>query len=641
MGNAAVRRPPGVVVLGVCLVALATPARGDTVADCQRHLEDGGTRYAMRVLAGIARCARGGSLDGCLDSPGVARALARSRARWAKQAVPACAGVDLKSDLGYFETCGAPPSPCTFASAELDAPGDGNDLLDCLACRMKDALGSAGGALFAGQPVTTACHRAIGARGFKILRSLVGDLHDCAQRPGSASLAACMADVERGPMAARLSEWRALVDRKCTGVDPFMEPGYPTLCSGTEPAEIASCPSRAEPCTFGATRNVDAPGEDNDLLDCLGCRIEEASLAMGRDLIGANLCCASDGCRTVRTRSACHDTGGSPAYYRLDALAAGETCGAHGLTVGGDGTVYLATSCGEVRTVSPTGMVGTLADTFPYYFGTGVALDHGGNAYVTFRCDHVVLRVTPSGATSVFAGSGAAGHSGDGGPATSADIIAPDGVAVDAADNVYITESGLLALGGCFEVITGPEHVRAIDAGGIIHTVAGLGSYGAAGAGGPALLAQLGVPYGIGFMPDGSYLVGEAGEQRVVRIDTAGTLTHVVGRPQGIIASYSGDGGPATRARFYEACGVAGDAEGRLFVADMVNNRVRLVDSLGSVITIAGTGLSTFFGVAGDPGPGVLEPAGCPEDVALGPDGRVYFSDIAASRVGVLTLTHF
>jgi serine/threonine-protein kinase len=78
-----------------------------------------------------------------------------------------------------------------------------------------------------------------------------------------------------------------------------------------------------------------------------------------------------------------------------------------------------------------------------------------------------------------------------------------------------------------------------------------------------------------------------------------------------------------------------------VFIADMVNNRVRLVDPLGSVITIAGTGLSTFGGVVGDGGPGVLAPAGCPEDLALGPDGRIYFSDLVAARVGVLTLERF
>ena len=162
-----------------------------------------------------------------------------------------------------------------------------------------------------------------------------------------------------------------------------------------------------------------------------------------------------------------------------------------------------------------------------------------------------------------------------------------------------------------------------VDTSGNIHTIAG-SLPGTSGEGGLAVNARLNGTYGLRLAADGSLLVGEVGAQRVVRIG-GGLLTRVTGRPIGVQGAHSGYGGPAARARWYQNCGVAEDADGNIVVAPMENNRVALVDTLGSVIGIAGTGQGSS-GTAGDGGPGLFADIGLPEDIAVGQDGTIYVS---------------
>ena len=120
-----------------------------------------------------------------------------------------------------------------------------------------------------------------------------------------------------------------------------------------------------------------------------------------------------------------------------------------------------------------------------------------------------------------------------------------------------------------------------VDAAGTIHTVAGSGPYGSAGEGEAALSAQLGGLTAMFLAPDGSMLLGEAGTQRLLRIDPlppAGILTRIAGRSTNPFGAYAGDGGPARLARFYSIEGIVQDAAGNVIVADFQNNRIRLVD---------------------------------------------------------------
>jgi hypothetical protein len=189
-------------------------------------------------------------------------------------------------------------------------------------------------------------------------------------------------------------------------------------------------------CNLPATRRLDAPGADDDLLDCLACQVDEAALAVGRDLFGANLCCTAEGCRFVRTRASCRRIGGIPGYYENRPFAiqsSPQPSGPHGLDVGADGALYVVSSDSVIRIEDPSGdsVVGTNIATPSYgATATGAAVDPDGNVYIATRCDSVILEVMPSGAeTSVAGMTGFAGHSADGTPAVDARIAAANRVA--------------------------------------------------------------------------------------------------------------------------------------------------------------------------------------------------------------------
>jgi hypothetical protein len=218
---------------------------------------------------------------------------------------------------------------------------------------------------------------------------------------------------------------------------------------------------------------------------------------------------------------------------------------------------------------------------------------------------------------------------------------APNGVAVDDRGNVYVTESRAIAAYLYDVPLTTGEHVRVVDPAGTMHTFAGAGPYGSGGGGGPAVAAQLGAPYQLATTADGALLIGEVGLQRAVRVGPEGTLTALAGRPLLItiegVGAFSGDGGRAVDARLYGVEGLGTDSVGNTFIADMRNSRIRLVDSRGSIITIAGTGASSDDAAGLDGTAGALANAGCPGALAVGPDDRVYYTDLRTSRVRTLT----
>ena len=163
--------------------------------------------------------------------------------------------------------------------------------------------------------------------------------------------------------------------------------------------------------------------------------------------------------------------------------------------------------------------------------------------------------------TSV-AGTGTAGFTGDGGPATDAQLSFPSrGVAVDGTGNLYIADSR-------------NHRIRKVDSGGIITTVAGTGTRGFSGDGGPATSAQLFEPAGIAFDDAGNLYIADQFNSRIRKMDTGGTITTVAGTGT---VNFFGDGGPATSAGLDRphGCGIAGD--GTIYIADSNNHRVRVV----------------------------------------------------------------
>ncbi len=238
-----------------------------------------------------------------------------------------------------------------------------------------------------------------------------------------------------------------------------------------------------------------------------------------------------------------------------------------------------------------------------------VAADSSGNLYVADTANNVVRKVTAAGAISTLAGNGAVGSGGDGAAATSAQLNAPQGVAVDSSGNVYISD-------------TGNARVRKVSSAGAISTVAGNGNAGNAGDGSAATGAQLNLPVGLAVDSAGNLFIADYGNNRVRKVAaSSGTISTVAGNG---VQGYGGDGHAATSAALNGPQSVAVDANGNLYIADSQNNRVRVVTPAGTISTVAGTGLPGYTGDGhAATGANIVSPTGLVVDSS----GAVYFTD--------------
>ena len=243
-----------------------------------------------------------------------------------------------------------------------------------------------------------------------------------------------------------------------------------------------------------------------------------------------------------------------------------------------------------------------------------VAVDAAGNLFFADG-SNVVLRLdAATGVLTLVAGNGAQGYSGDNGPATSAQLHLPSGLALDLAGNLYIADRY-------------NRRIRKVS-NGVITTVAGNGTEGFGGDNGPATSAQLFNPGGVAVDAAGNLYIGDSWSIRKV---SNGVITIVAGTGT---PGYSGDNGPATSARLSDPLGVAVDSSGNLYIADAGNNRIRKVSN-GVITTVAGGGSSL-----GDNGPATSAQLSAPNAVAVDSSGSVYIAD--ANRIrkvsnGVIT----
>ena len=300
------------------------------------------------------------------------------------------------------------------------------------------------------------------------------------------------------------------------------------------------------------------------------------------------------------------------------------------VAVDGQGNVYIADfENRRVRKVSASGTITTFAGrdgggAFPANGSRatsarldaphGVAVDAQGNVYVSDTNNGRVYRVTPGGTITTFAGTGQSSFSGDGGPATSARLYGPAGLAVDGQGNVYIADSY-------------NQRVRKVSPSGTITTFAGTGKQGTSGNGGPATSAQLSYPSAVAADAQGNVYISGTSESRVRKVSRAGTITAFAGKGAGV---FSGDGGPATSAGLKQPTGVAADGQGNVYIADTANYRVRKVSPSGTITTFAGTGAGGF---SGDGGPATSAHLFSPHGVAVDGKGNVYVADTANYRV--------
>jgi uncharacterized protein (TIGR03437 family) len=209
------------------------------------------------------------------------------------------------------------------------------------------------------------------------------------------------------------------------------------------------------------------------------------------------------------------------------------------------------------------------------YRPAAVALDAAGNLFIADTGNHRVRKLTSGGIITTVAGSGILGAGGDGGPATAASLNRPGGLAVDGGGNLYIAD-------------TGNHRVRKVSAAGVISTVAGTGQNAFGGDGGLGPNAQLSLPVSLALDSTGNLYIADYGNHRIRKLATSGILTTVAGSGFG----FAGDGGKATAARLSYPRGVLVDAAGNLLIADTGNHRVRQVASNGAISTIAGNGLT-------------------------------------------------
>jgi trimeric autotransporter adhesin len=325
----------------------------------------------------------------------------------------------------------------------------------------------------------------------------------------------------------------------------------------------------------------------------------------------------------------------------LPALSATLSPAIGGVATDSNGNVYVADpdynvvmrigTDGTLSVVAGNGISGFSGDTGPatsaslslgsVYVNTlayagGVAIDSAGNLYIADTLNSRIRKVS-GGTITTVAGNGNGTFSGDGGPATSASLNWPTGVAVDSAGNLYIADDA-------------NHRIRKVS-GGTITTVAGSGSTGGTGGfsgdGGPATSAELGSPYAVAVDSAGNIYIADATNNRIRKV-SGGTITTIAGGGAAL-----GDGGPATSAQLSSPTDVVVDLSGNLYIADGGNNRIRKVTA-GTITTVAGNGTGAF---SGDGGPAAGASLSNPTGIALDGQGNIYVADSANERIRKVT----
>jgi trimeric autotransporter adhesin len=249
-----------------------------------------------------------------------------------------------------------------------------------------------------------------------------------------------------------------------------------------------------------------------------------------------------------------------------------------------------------------------------------VAVDAFENIYISDAENSRVRMVTRStGIITTVAGDGTRKYKGDGGPATSAALNFPLGVAVDASGNVYISD------GVAIRMVTKST--------GIITTVAGNGTFGYGGDGGPGASASVNYAAGIAVDALGNLYIGDVYNNRIRMVTrSTGIITTVAGDGS---VGFAGDGKQATSASLYLPYGVAVDTSGNIYIADALNHRIRIVTrSTGIITTVAGDGSEV---TSGDGGPAISAGVYYPNCIAVDAAGNIYVAATPDQRVRIIT----
>ena len=244
----------------------------------------------------------------------------------------------------------------------------------------------------------------------------------------------------------------------------------------------------------------------------------------------------------------------------------------------------------------------------------GVAVAPNGDIYISRRAHNVISRIDAKGQLVNVVGTGYSGYSGDGGPATKAKMNLPAGLAFDREGNLYISDRA-------------NHRVRKVNTRGIITTVAGNGTAGFSGDGGPATKASLDLPSGLAVDPKGNLYIADRSNNRIRVVNSKGIIKTFAGNGKG---GYHGDNMPALKATLDKPFGLALDKDNNLYITDRGNNRVRKVDSSGLISTVAGDGGFYFIG---DNGPAYRASIAGPTGVTVDKQGNIFIADRQNNRI--------
>ncbi len=277
------------------------------------------------------------------------------------------------------------------------------------------------------------------------------------------------------------------------------------------------------------------------------------------------------------------------------------------------------TATGIITTVAGTGMGGdtgdsslaTSADVDPQ----GIAFDKHGNMYIADGVSSVIRKVNTLGIITTIAGQkGVHSYTGDNGPARNATFGAPRGVAVDTFGNIFVADAT-------------NNVVRMINTAGVISTVAGNDTLGYRGDGFLAVNAELDSPYAVAVDRAGNLYIADYNNDVIRKVDDTGGISTFAGNGT---YGYSGDNGPASAATLNHPSGIATDTAGNLYIADAHNNVIRMVNTAGTITTVAGNGSAGFGGDLGNAlGASLLVPFSVATDVS----GNIYIADADNERI--------
>ncbi|HVK85326.1 MAG TPA: SBBP repeat-containing protein [Kofleriaceae bacterium] len=474
----------------------------------------------------------------------------------------------------------------------------------------------------------------------------------------------------------------------CVAGDRCAAPADVEACTGLADGAACASPRGSGVCAGGACavatcgnseRDPSEACDDGNLVSGDGCRADCAKVEeCGDAVLDEGEVCddgndnAIDGCDACQRQRWTAST--SVGSVRLATAAALDE--PSGVAVDRFGNVYVAEpDTARVRKIEPGGSISTIAGTGVFGFAgdggqaasallrtpTDVAVDALGNIYIADGGNRRIRVVSADGMIQTIAGTGAAGETGDGGPATAATFLFPRSIAVDGLGNVYVADGnavrriridgvierfagtgvagfagdGMAATGAMLRSVrglaiddqgriviadSGNDRVRRVSATGVISTIAGGGTGGDEG---PALAAALGQPLGVAVAPSGELYISQFSIVRVVTTDG------IIHRFAGTSPGFGGDGGPAVNAKLAATEDIDVGVDGAVVVADSDNNRVRRIAN-ATISTIAGIGNE---GLIGDGGDATAAQYGYPQGIHVDDAGALYIADSDFSRV--------